>query len=383
MQVFKTFFKIVKHYLGSMSMYFVIFAIIFFVMSSLGNSNTVTNFTEKKSNISIIDRDQSFYSKELASYLGGLHNLVELKDDTETLQNELYYRSVDYILIIPKGYGDKVETGTFDNLLQNVKVPDSFSGTYVDSQIDEYLQTLKITIQSGVTGQDATKAVADTLSTSTEVTLISGKDSSANDPIMYFYQYYVYVILCVIIVGLGPILIRFYNKDLNDRMSASSLSLKKRNTSLVFCSLLFAFLCWGLFLILAAIQLKDALFTKLGLLCIVNSILFTLICVSITFLVSTFLKKEETLDMVSNTLGLGMSFLCGVFVPASFMSASVVNFSKIFPAYWYMDAHNHFSAYVQTSNGLSHILFDFGIEALYAVALLIIGLVVTKVKRNN
>ncbi|MDO5294618.1 MAG: ABC transporter permease [bacterium] len=383
MQVFKTFFKVVKHYIWSVLIYFVVFFVLCFLLAGSRSTDESDVFSSKKADMAVIDRDQTSLSKDLTSYLSSLQNIKEMEDNTQTMQNDLYQRNVDYILFIPKGYEENIKKGEFQNLLQNTKVPDSFSGTYIDSQINQYLKTLRTYISAGSSIEDAVLQTKSVLDISTNVTL-QGKQSSASSVnILYFYQYLVYVLICVILCSLGPILVRFNDRDLTSRMNASSLTLRKKNVSLILSSSLFSLICWLIFMTLAAIFYRDAFFSKIGLLCSINSFLFLVIVVAFTFLISSLISNADIFNMIANTVGLGMSFLCGIFVPASVMNANVLKVARVLPAYWYMDAHNRFTSYVTSSEGLSVIVRDFGIQALFAVSMFIIALVVTKVKRTT
>ncbi len=41
-----------------------------------------------------------------------------------------------------------------------------------------------------------------------------------------------------------------------------------------------------------------------------------------------------------NVITLGMTFLCGVFVPQSIMSKSVLSFGRFLPTYWFIRAND-------------------------------------------
>lgn len=139
MQLYKAFFKIAKRNFLSIFIYFAIFFMICFVFASNGTSSDASRFDAEKADLAIVDRDQSSSSKALAAYLGTMQNLKEIPSNPDSWQDELYYRHVDYILIIPKGYEEKLKKKEFTNLTENVKIPASLSGTYIDQQIEHYL----------------------------------------------------------------------------------------------------------------------------------------------------------------------------------------------------------------------------------------------------
>ena len=104
MQVFNAFFKIARKRIPSICLYFIIFAIICLLMTFNADKNFTSNFQSSSLNVCVIDHDNSNASAALTDYLGSIHHLVSLPDDPETLQDNLYYRYVDYILTIPAGF---------------------------------------------------------------------------------------------------------------------------------------------------------------------------------------------------------------------------------------------------------------------------------------
>lgn len=66
------------------------------------------------------------------------------------------------------------------------------------------------------------------------------------------------------------------------------------------------------------------LLCKEGLLAVLNSLVFMLVVLSMTLLISVLTPSPKATDMIANTIGLGMSFLCGVFVPQKFLGEAVI-----------------------------------------------------------
>ena len=94
------------------------------------------------------------------------------------------------------------------------------------------------------------------------------------------------------------------------------------------------------------------------------------------------INSVDALNMIGNTLGLGMSFLTGIFIPQEYLGKSVLAFAKLLPSYWYINASDILSNYNQTGSELKTVFVDIGIELLFAVAIMAIALVVSKYKRN-
>lgn len=104
MQVFKASIKIAKRKMHTIIVYFLIYGVLCMLMAYTGDSNVSDKFQAEALEISIIDRDNSDASRALTEYLGSIHNLIELPEDEEVIQDNLYYNFVQYVLFINEGF---------------------------------------------------------------------------------------------------------------------------------------------------------------------------------------------------------------------------------------------------------------------------------------
>ncbi len=386
MTAFSSYLKILKKNIGGVIIYVALFMVITMLFSSFGKDTVDPSFTMKKLNIAVIDRDNTELSKGFKDYIGSIHNIVDIEDKMETLQDNLFYRNISYILIIPKGYEAKLSQGNLDHLVENVKVPNSFEGIFADQQVDQYLKTVSSYLKAGYEPMKALTLSIESLKKATEVTMLNANSETTQqqtDIMFFFFQYMAFVLISIILIGLCPILLVFNQTDLKKRIDVSSLSLKVKNRQLILFSLFFSIAIWLAFVVLSIIMNGTKLLTTAGLLCMINSFIFTLVCLSITYLASLLIKSKNAISIISNVVGLGMSFICGVFVPQSIMSEQVLSASRVLPAYWYMHAHNIIANYTGSTTQLKTIIADFGILFGFALAILAISLVVSKVKHDN
>ena len=76
--------------------------------------------------------------------------------------------------------------------------------------------------------------------------------------------------------------------------------------------------------------------------------------------------------MIAQAVGLGMSFLCGAFVPQSLLGDGVLTFARVLPVYWYERANDILSG--AQSGGLNDVWICFGVEAGFLVLLILLTL---------
>lgn len=387
MQVFNLFFKIAKKRIISAAVYLMLFIILTIMMSANAKDNNEKNFTVSSLDICIIDRDNSTASKSLTNFLGTSHNIVDLKtEDRDILQDNLYYQNIDYILTIEKNFEQKLISGETQNLVSYSQLFDSISSHFAGQQINEYIDTMNLYLAGGFSLNDALSKTTSSLLNTSEITMIDfeNKSVSSSDTIFYYFQYVPYVMLSMLIVGLAPILITFRKKDVKSRIDCSSLTLRSKNIQLTLGCIVYGLALWGLFIILGGFFSGfDILFSTNGILCIINSLLFLMVSIAITLLVSTITLSDNVLNMISNIIGLGMSFLCGIFVPQWLLGHTVISIARFLPAYWYIKVNNMISGFSGDKMSYSDYWIYIGIQGIFFVATMSIYFVASKQKKTR
>lgn len=111
MQVFKAFLKSALKFLPQTTLYFIIFTSISIAISFSATDSGNKGFRTVELDIGVIDQDTSDASLGLKNYLGGMHRLIPLDYDKNILLDRLFYRDLDYILVIPKGFQQRLLKG--------------------------------------------------------------------------------------------------------------------------------------------------------------------------------------------------------------------------------------------------------------------------------
>ena len=139
MPVFKTFFRIINAARTPLIIYLLIFLGVTYMTSQFYTSPEDTGFTDSKIRIAVINRDgENNIAKGLTEYLSKTSTIVDMPDDTEKLQDALFFRKVEYIAIIPKGFSDSFNKSE-NSRIETVVVPNSTSAIYLDLIVNRYL----------------------------------------------------------------------------------------------------------------------------------------------------------------------------------------------------------------------------------------------------
>ena len=384
MQVFKTFFKISLRFFPSTIVYIVIFGVLSFILPNTTHKNTNQSFKAEQIKIAVIDRDNSELSQRLYDYLDEHQKIVDIGTDESTWRDDLFYHNVVYILVIEEGMEDKILSGKQEELFTAYEDPASNTSYIAASQIDTYVSTLKGYIKAGFSPKEAADKTADTVSLSADVSFIdAGESTDKPSAGSYYFTYIPYILLCMLINSLGPMLVIWNRPEIKSRTSISSLSFGKRNSALFGAAGTYSLFTFAILIVFAAVMYKGELFDIRGLLYIANAFIYLLVCISLTFLIAQLTKHVNMLNMWANVIGLSSSFLCGIFVQRSLLPDKVIAFSKVLPTYWYINVTEELRFFDGSLSSFA--LKSMGIQLLFALAFLAVSLVIIKFKeqRNN
>ena len=237
MQVYKTFFKIAKKYLSSCLIYAFVFIAVLIAMSRIGSESANDRFKADKVSFAVIDKDNTAASQALLDYLKDKHQLVELDDySNEKLQDYMYYEKIQYLLIIPEGYEDKLVNNEVKDLLSHSMRTDSAKGYFFNQDVDAYLDCLRIYLTGGCSLDEALSAAKDSLATVSENTVNSvsfdAKKENIPTGMAYYFQYLSYMLMSGIVIAVSPILISLHRNSLQERLACSATTPKKQGLAI-------------------------------------------------------------------------------------------------------------------------------------------------------
>lgn len=387
MKVFKLYFKLLRKSIPTLLVYIGIFLLITIMFTLSMKDTTSTIFEETKVRTAFINYDEnSSLLREFKSYLGNSSEFIEIDEDIEGMQDALFFREVTYILTIPKGFTEDFLRGK-DPSFKKYTVPDSATNHNVDMAVNNFLNTARVYRNNieNITEEALVEKITQDLDIQVNVDLYSGKvEKEDNSLQVFYYNYLVYAILSVLILGISSIMISFTDLDIRRRNYASPISLYSIQFQQILGHITFSLICVVLFAIIGSILNAQSPFEKTSMLFILNLTMFTLAALSIAYLVGSLTKSREITNGIANVLGLGMSFVSGVFVPMEFLGETTIQIAKFTPAYWYTTAN---SAIGNLSNftweHLLPIYSNMLIQLGFALAIFTISMVINKKKSRE
>ena len=157
MIVFKCYMKILRQNVTLVIIYLGIFFSVALVMQMAAGKSEDSLYANTSIDIGVVKEDQGVLAQGFVDYLNTIHNVIPMKNNPEVLQENLFYRNVEYIVQIPDDFYEACIQG--NQPLKVTKVPGSYSSYYVDQQISSYISTIRTYVAAGFSQEEAVQAV--------------------------------------------------------------------------------------------------------------------------------------------------------------------------------------------------------------------------------
>lgn len=304
MTVFRTFWKIVKKYKGTIILYTVLL-IVFGGINMAANDNQTT-FVDTKPNILIINKDEEKgITKNLINYIKENSKIVKVEEKEEAINDALFYRDVSYIIYIPKYYREDVLKGLNPEI--NIKKTGDYSSSLAEMMLSRYIQIQNIYSSNIKNEDELIQAINNTLSKRSNIEITSKLNTVEVTNITRYFNFASYSIMAVVIFIVCLVLSSFHEKNVNKRTIVSSINYKKHNWIILLSSFIYSIIVWILFVILGAILTGNIIFTTRGIAYMLNSFIFTICSLTIALLISTIINNKNAVSGIVNVIALRLS----------------------------------------------------------------------------
>lgn len=395
MQVFKTAIRIVL----SRPVYLLVYVIFLsmlgvFITGGINISTEDGEYAATKTPFAVVDRDDSELSESLTAFLSENGQAVEVADEPFALQDAVATGEARYLLIIPPGYGDAfleaARTGSSEPMLESTYSFATIGGALVDEQVNQYLGLVRATaiLEPEATSSSIMAQADEAISSSADVETVQTRNAvMPADRFAFYLQWGTYTMTAAIVVCIGFLMGAFSRTDLHRRnltspMSSLQLGLQKAAACLLVTIAVCAATCGiGLLAFGSSLQGVSVQIITLVLAC---AFAFSLVPLSIGFLLGQLGANEMVSNAVGNIGGMIMSFLGGAWISLDYLAPEVQMFSRFTPTYWYVDAINQ-SIHLTTMDfaSIAPVLADIGIVLLFAATLMIVALAAGRIRMRS
>lgn len=340
MTVFKYFLKIAWQY----KMNIVVYTVIFFVLSILMTSQMIqeTTFGSTKINIIVtLPKESSVLTDHLIEYLDNTHNITISTDSKEELKEKVYTGMFDAAIIMEEPLETILDEE--QNLLNVITNAQSSVSSLLEVELNQYFLFAKTQYQA--TNKVNIEMLDKIMNTHSQVTVISNSENNSKDLWLnnwstFYFKFLSYVLVSIFISFFGILIANFEEDGVKTRIQLGAISLVKVNLLKLLGSAVVTIII-GIIFIAGAILMQPNLINNQNFyhhLLIMSISMLTIL--SLTYLCVIIAKSNKNvLPGLSLTIGLGLSFISGVFVPLEIINENVLKIAKLFPVYYITKAH--------------------------------------------
>lgn len=321
-------------------LYLAIFLGLGTLMTMTMDENTAGNYEAQSLSMAVVDRDHSEISEGLVKYLDKSQDLKAVKDDKKVLQEELYYGNIQYVLVIPDGFedtfinradADSKETG---GLLEGTGRPGSTQSYYAEELAESYLKGISLYLDAGYEAEDAVTRMMETGENDSSAEMAQG--SSSMSKVAGTFQYLPYILTALSCYVIGFVMLDYQKLDIRRRLAVSATSFSRRLAEMLLAFLVIGAAFYAVSFLMTALMNVNGIFKEPNMqYYALNVLTMVLVGLSVAFLVVHLAGTANGVNGLANAIALGMSFICGVFIPDSMLSTSVKNLARFLPVYWY------------------------------------------------
>lgn len=378
MTVFNTFWKVINKYKGTIILFTVM--LVAFGGINTTSSNNSLDFTNNKPDILIINNDQNKgLTKNLISYLKENTNVKNIKEEEE-IDDALFYRQVNYIIYIPKNYRNDILSGINPKI--DIKTTGDYDSSLAEIILTRYLKTQEVYSKTTSNEEELIGKINTNLKTKSEVSITSTVNTDKTSKASRYYNFASYSIMYTIIFIICMVLSSFNEKVIKKRTIISSMNYKTHNKLILKASFLYSIIVWLLFMVLGIILFPDTIISLRGLIYTINAFVFTFASLTLALLISSLSSNKNVITGIANVVCLGSAFLCGAFIPTTWLPETVIKISRIFPTYWYVNSNDLLTSLEKINlNTLEPIIINMLVVLLFSLIFIVLTNIISKKKQ--
>lgn len=374
MQVYKTFFRIFRQHTKYVILYLCIFmGVAMLISSHLANEDGKREWEKVGYTFAVVDQDQSELSRGLISYISRRHERIEVEDREQTVTDELYEKNLNCFLRIPKGFGISARTGDGKKKVEMSAIRESVCEKAFQTLVEHYISLVRSYLAEGVDLTETLAEMKKVEDSTLPVTVEERGGDELHGCVYYFFLYLPYILISTCVVGIGPAVMVFQRREIRHRNQCSAYPDIRIHMEIMAAAVTVGIVLCVLYFLLVLLGTGGEVLSYKGFLHSINMISFLPSALGITFLAGLLFKKGSTLTMAANVIGIGLSFLGGVFVPMDYLGEDLEKAAHLLPVYWYETGNNLIDQYA-AGDSLNMLWQCMGVELLFGVALVCAGL---------
>ena len=399
MQLYKNFFKLLKANKISViiaTIIMVVYAVAMILSAPAivdKNEDTASEKSVDYKNLGVLfrDNDNSELSRGVRTLIEKYGSVEDTTASEERINDILYFSIADYYIEVPENFQQRIDAGEEVSLdYQSHSQVSGKTFSFVND-IDSFVNIYRSYRAMGMDDTTSVeKALEMTISEVTFGVVTEKKEAQHNNAREYavymILMYFCFICLWLLGMSIASVIIAANKKEVSQRIEAAPVKPTEKTWSQMAGLLTCAIALVAIYTIFSFLYAGSSdMMSKYGWVVVLNLITTTFYISGFTLMISCFRLNAGTLSLICNSVGLSMSFLCGIFVPFYFLSKGVQTFAHFLPFFWSAKVFNT----VYSGSGMNYtfstgaILSSFGVQILFGLAFIMISMVIKKAQQGK
>lgn len=369
-----------------------------------------STYEPKSARIAVIDRDNDtdHVAESLRSYLALDGEMVDIDDDSVSLQQAVASNYVDLIAIVPEGFAEHylqyVDGGTdAQPTIDTVVSYASGAGSLAQLEVNEFLSLTRTSYlglpQSQRELGTAMTTVLDVANDDTKQSHIAVVSSSFEDESTAMLgtsafagtiKTGLYPLLLVMPICTFLVVSTFNDSEIRRRLySSPARTVSLESQQMLTCGAFGLLVCVAyiavtfLLMMLAGVSFDGLTIINVGL-AFVSLLTYTFMAIACGFLLGSTGFNEMATNGFANVFALLVMFTSGMAFPVDMMPDPMILIGKLLPGWWLCSSIDYaFGLGTASSHGVDYGMWacDTGLVALFAAAFICLGLALGRIHR--
>lgn len=418
MPIFKAGLRIIAAHRRYALIYLVLISSLGLVIGLVSSQNSSTELADWTPRVAVIDRDGSELSAGLSDFLASEGEVQELEDSTRAIQDAVAGDRINYILVIPAGFGEQMhrafearvvagdaeaedaagasggadasggpKSSGADAASEAPRVETAISyasarGAFIDLRVNDFLDQVSDHLRIGATAADSVAAAREASAKKAPGELLDGRSDSPSDGFILYARFSLYPIFAFVVVTIMMVMIALNRRSIRSRLAVSPASSPSTNLGLLGVSGVVGLIAW-LWIMLLALVFFAPLSSASGIartgIVSLALLAYCAVAVAVAYLLGQLGWGENAANGFANLAGMLLSFLGGAWVDLELLPEGIVTASKFTPAYWAKTAIDEaIEAPSVDWSALPALLAPTAVCALFAVAIMSVALMIRR-----
>ena len=329
MKVFKAYLKVALKYKVILISYIAIFTFMTLIYSKTGDEN----ITLSRLSIGVNDLSNSQYSKDFIKYLSIKNNVKLDKFDEKTAKKHLFISKYDVAIIINPDFEKNILAKK--EAITLLSAPKNHFGVLIKNEANKFMIYANASAEDGKL--NTSKVLEMLKDTNVNIKNYGENQNKSNDLwLSIYFKMAAFICFTVVFSIISLSMNSFMKTNIMQRLKISA----KSDAGFIFETslgqILVSIIAFIPIILIPFLFIGKEYLSK-GLPYIFNLYLLIFPAIGFSNLLISITNKVQVINAINQILGMGFAFLSGIMIPREFLSLGIINFSKIFPYYYYLN----------------------------------------------